>query len=151
MDNDKKPIITLVGSRQAKKGFSFLNDKPPKECESCALFKICIAKLEVGRIYAVTEVREKVFPCKVHEEGVRVVEVIEPSIEANIESRLAFPWGTITFQPQTCKEALCPKYAKCLPQGLKIGDKCRIAEVREQVACPLNRHLVLAFLQRVTD
>lgn len=151
MADDKRPVITLVGLKQAKKGFLFLNEGPLKECESCDLFKICIAKLEGRRVYMVTEVRDKIFPCKIHEEGVQVVEAIEPNIEANIEKRLAFPLGIITFRSQECKEALCPCYAKCVPQGLKIGDKCRIVEVREKVACPLNRNLILAVLQRATD
>jgi len=151
MAGDDGPIITLVGLRQAKKGFSFLNEGALKECENCALFKVCIAKLEVGRVYVVTGVRDKVFPCKVHEEGVQVVEVVESDIETNIEDRLAFPCGIITFQPQACGETSCPEYVKCVPHGLKIGDKCRVVEVRKRAACPLARRLVSAVLQRVVD
>lgn len=151
MADDKKPVITLVGLRQAKIGFSFLKEGPLKECEDCTLFKVCGEKLEAGRIYVVTEVRDKVFPCGVHEEGVQVVEVAEKKIEANIERRIAFPYAIITFQPQVCKETLCLNYERCVPQGLKTGDKCRIAEVKEQaaVACPLGSRLVSATLQRV--
>lgn len=153
MTEDKKPVITVVGLRQAKRGFSFLNEGTLKECENCELFKVCRANLEIGRVYVVTEVREKVFPCKVHEESVRVVEVVEPNIETNIENRLAFPCGIITFQLPTCNETGCSNYGKCVPQGLKTGDKCRILEVKEQssVACPLNRRLVSAILQRVVS
>jgi uncharacterized protein (UPF0179 family) len=151
MAEDKKPIITLVGLRQAKIGFSFLNEKPLSECERCIFFKVCVAKLEVGRVYTVAEVRSKTFPCEVHEEGVQVVDVVEPNIETNIESRLAFLCGIITFQPQICEETSCPNYVKCVPQGLKSGDKCRLMEVKERTMCRLNRCLVSAILQRVAD
>ena len=151
MADNKKPIITFVGLRQAKKGFAFLNEGAPKECENCELLKVCIEKLEVGRVYVVTEVRDKIFPCDVHEEGVRVVVVAESNIGASLERRLAFPSGIITFNPQECKEVSCPHFVRCVPQGLKVGDKCRVVEVKEQVACPLNRRLVSAVLQRVTD
>lgn len=149
MANGKKPIITLVGFKQAKKGFSFLNERPPKECKNCALFKVCISKLKVGRVYTVTGIRDKLFPCGIHEEGVRVVEVIETNIETNIEKRTAFLNGLITFSPRECKEVLCPHFEKCFPQGLKIGDKCRVIMIKEQVDCQLNHHLVLSVLQRV--
>ncbi len=151
MNEQKKQIITLVGLKQAKKGFTFLNGESLKECEGCTLFKTCSAKLEEGRIYEVTKVRNKVFPCKIHEEGVRVVEVTEKDVEANIENKLAFPYGIITFQPQTCGETLCPSHALCVPQGLKGGDKCKIIEVRKKAACSLNRQLVSVVLQRVVD
>jgi len=148
MTEDKRPLITLVGLRQAKIGFSFLNEDVLKECENCSLFKVCIAKLEIGRVYVVSDIRDKIFHCKVHEEGVQVVEVIEPNIKTTMENRLAFKCGTITFQLQPCKEISCSKYNNCVPQGLKIGDKCKVVEVKEQVSCPLNRRLVSVILQR---
>ncbi|MFH0748921.1 MAG: UPF0179 family protein [Candidatus Bathyarchaeota archaeon] len=150
MTNENKPIITLVGLRQAKRGFSFLSDGPLKECEECTLFKVCGAKLETGRVYVVTEVKEKEFSCKIHE-GVKVVEVLEPNIETCIERRLSFLGGIITFHSQTCKKTSCPNYQKCVPRGLKDGDKCKVLETKGQVAvlCPLNQQLVLSTLQRV--
>lgn len=151
MTENKRPIITLVGQRQARRGFSFLNEGSLKECESCSLIKVCVAKLEAGRIYVVADVRDKIFPCPIHEEGVQVVEVVEPNVEANIERRIAFPCGIITFQPQMCKEASCRDYGRCVPQGVKAGDKCKIVEVKARVVCPLNLQLVLAVLQRVVD
>jgi uncharacterized protein (UPF0179 family) len=153
MTEDKKPIITVVGLRQAKLGFSFLNEGILKECENCKLFTVCRTNLEVGRVYVVSEVRDKIFPCNVHEESVRVVEVVESNIETNIENRLAFPYGIITFQLPTCQVMSCVSYGNCSPQGLKSGDKCRILEVKGPTVamCPLNRHLVSATLQRVVS
>ncbi len=148
MSENRRKIITLVGQKQARKGFTFLNEGSLKECETCSLLKVCVAKLESGRIYVVTEVREKIFPCPIHEEGVQVVEVIEPDIEAVIEHRVAFPCSTITFQPQPCQEASCPQYGSCVPAGIKAGDKCKIVEVKEPVVCPLHLRLVSVLLQR---
>jgi uncharacterized protein (UPF0179 family) len=151
MDDDAKKTITLVGLKQAKVGFSFLHEGPSKECEGCELFRVCMTNLEPGRIYKVKEVRNKEFPCSVHEEGVRVVEVVEPELEVSIETRLAFPSGIITFQPQECVEISCKNYKKCVPQGLLSGDRCKILSVEGQVKCPLNRSLVLATVQRLVD
>ena len=149
----KKSIITLVGSSQAKRGFSFSNEGPLNECVKCALFKVCSEKLRVGRVYVVTKVRDNVFPCEIHEKGVRVVEVVEADNEANIDRRTAFLSSIITFQPPECDLTSCPNYKKCIPQGLRTGDKCKIIEVREQtvVLCPLNRHFVSATLQRILE
>lgn len=151
MSEDKKSIITLVGLKQARRDFMFLNERHLKECENCDLFKVCIEKLEEGRIYKVVDVREKIFPCSIHEEGVQIVEVVEPNIQTNIEDRLAFPCGIITFSPQLCDKISCSNYGKCVPKGLEAGDRCKVIEVREQVECPLNLRLVLAVLQRVKD
>jgi len=99
----------------------------------------------------VIAIRDKAFSCKIHEEGVRVVEVVEPDLEVVIESRLAFPCGIIPYQPQECRQISCTNYKKCVPQGLKKGDKCKIVEVSGQVKCPLDRSLVLAMLRRSTE
>lgn len=149
----KKSIITLVGLSQAKIGFSFLNENSLQVCVKCALFRVCAEKLQVGRVYVVIKVRDKMFPCKVHDRGVRVVEVVEADNEANIDRRLAFPSGIITFQPQECDRTSCPNLTKCIPQGLRAGDKCKIVELIEQTAvlCPQNRHLVSATLQRILE
>ena len=101
-------------------------------------------------MYTVTAVKDKAFPCDVHEEDVRVVEVIEANIEANIEVRTAFLYGIITFQPRECKNLACKHYTICVPLGLKKGDKAKIIEVKEQVVCPVNYRLVSTVLQKVS-
>ena len=151
MTEEKKGKITLVGLKQAKNGFSFMHEGPLKECEGCGVYSVCMTNLEPGRIYRVVDVRDKVFSCKIHEEGARVVEVTELDLEAAIESRLAFPDGVIPYQPQECKGISCVNYRICAPQGLKKGDKYKILEVKGQVKCPLARSLVLATLRRSTE
>lgn len=148
---EKKLKITLVGLRQAKKGFTFLHEGQLDECTGCELFKICMAALEPGRVYRVDAVRDKVFSCKVHEEGVRVVEVVEPDIEAAIDERLVFPGGIVPYQPQECVAVSCVSYEKCVPHGLKKGDKCRVLEVVGQVKCPLGRSLALVKMRLQRD
>ena len=151
MSNKKKSIITLVGLRQARKGFSFLHEGSLNECERCELFNICMKSLEKGRIYKVTTVRDKTFPCQIHEEGVRVVEVIEPEIEVALESRIVFPSAIISYQPQECERLSCPNYRRCVPQGLMNGDKCIILEIKGKIKCPFGRSFVLVPTLRVTE
>jgi hypothetical protein len=110
-----------------------------------------MTNLESGRIYKVMKTRDKFFPCKIHEEGVQVVEVSEPDLEVNIETRLAFPSGIITFKSQECQDVSCRSYKKCLPLGLVNGDKCKILSVKDPVKCPLNHSLVLVKLQRFVE
>lgn len=143
--------ITLVGSRQAKKDFSFLHEGPLKECEGCELFNVCMAGLDKERVYRVVAIRDKSFSCRIHEEGVRVVEIVEPDLEVAIESRLAFPSGIIPYQPQECRETSCPSYRQCVPVGLRKGDKCKIIEVGGSIKCPFDRPLLLAKLRRSTE
>ncbi|MDQ1279856.1 MAG: uncharacterized protein QG670_1118 [Thermoproteota archaeon] len=104
--------------------------------------------LDKGRIYSVAVVRDKSFSCRVHEEGVRVVEIVEPDLEAVIENRMAFPGGIITYQPQECQEISCPNFKKCVPIGLTKGDKCKIIDVEGSIQCPSGRPLLLAKLHR---
>jgi len=140
--------ITIVGLRQAKEGFTFVHSTALEECKSCDLLKTCIENLEPGRVYTVTKVRNKTFPCRVHEEGVRVVEVEEPILKVAIEPRLSFPLATITFNPQDCRNLCCENSRFCVPCGLVEGDKCKILEVKELLACPLRRSLVRAVVRR---
>jgi uncharacterized protein (UPF0179 family) len=140
-----------VGLKQAKKGFTFLHEGTTEGCENCHLYKVCIANLAVGKIYTVVKTRDKIFPCKIHENGVRIVEIMEANIEASIETKFAFLNGTITYQPQTCKQRTCPNYSLCVPQGLRVKDKCKIIAIQGKIMCPLNRQLVQTLLLQVED
>jgi len=143
--------ITIVGLKQAKKGFTFLHSTALDECKSCELLKTCMESLEPGRVYSVAKVRNKVFPCKVHEEGVRVVEVEESNLEAALEPRVSFRLATITFRPQGCRNLRCHNSRVCAPPGLAEGDKCKILEVKEKIECPLSRSLVRALVEREVE
>ena len=147
----QKALVTLVGVKQARIGFTFINESPLKDCEECELFKTCAERLETERVYTVTEVRSKTFPCKVHEGGVQTVEVAERDAEASIEERLAFQDCILTFQPQECREVYCENHSVCLAHGLKRGDKCRVVEIKGRIKCHLERTLVHSVLHRLPE
>jgi len=149
LSSGEKPIITLVGSRQAKVGFVFLHEGAAKTCEDCRYRRVCIDNLTPGQIYKIVKLRDKSLPCPLHDENVRVVEVQQAEIEAAIESRLAFPDGIITFKPQNCDRDNCPNRHLCLPSLLGGAVRCKVVEVKQPIDCPLSRSLVLALLLRV--
>ncbi len=146
MTDADKPKITMVGLKQAREGFTFVMAEPTADCRDCELIGTCM-NLETGRVYTVVKTRNKVFPCRVHEEGVRVVQVKEPPIEAAIEQRAAFPLSVITVKPRMCRTK-CENLALCAPPGLSSEDKCQILEIRGRIECPLNQRLVRAMVKR---
>lgn len=149
----KKPKskISLIGLRQAKKELIFFHEGPLGECKGCDLYKICMMNLEPKRVYKIVQVLEKMFPCRVHEEGVKVVKVVEPDMQVTIENKYAFPQGIITYKLQKCKETSCKYYSKCVPLGLREGDKGKILDIICQVQCRLERPLVLVTLRRLNQ
>jgi uncharacterized protein (UPF0179 family) len=147
--DDKKQIITAVGFKQAKTGFQFLHAKPLTECENCRLFNVCMTNLETDRVYEIIEVREKNFPCNIHEEGVRIVKVVEADRDAAINPKFVFPQALITLTTQECQNLSCPGYTICVPQGLKNGDKVKILKVKEAIRCPDGHSLVEVILRRL--
>ncbi len=146
MKDADKPKITMVGLKQARKGFTFVMAEPTANCKDCELIGTCM-NLEAGRVYTVVKIRNKVFPCQIHEEGVRVVQVEEPPIEAAIEHRAAFPMSVITARPRICGTQ-CNNLSLCAPPGLNCEDKCQILEILGPIDCPLNRRLVRAIVKR---
>ncbi len=126
-------ILTLVGVKQAKKGAKFVHIGHAKLCEDCELFKVCIGNLEPNRIYQIIDIRNIEHPCKIHEDGVRVVEVEYSNIKAVLEAKQAIPGATITYSPIGCDFYHCPHIDICKPSGLFEGDKCIIEEVLEKI------------------
>ncbi len=151
MSENGKSWITIVGWNQAKEGFRFLHEGPLKACEDCKLFHVCMLNLEPKRVYEVVEVREKAFPCTFHEKGARVVRVVEADYRVTIDRKYAFPGGIITYTPQDCRESSCEHYRQCVPHGLTKGDRGKLLELLDPVACPLGRPLVLAVLRRLAE
>ncbi len=142
--------VTLVGIKQAKKGFKFIHFGPSEQCNNCPLYKTCMENLEKGRIYEVIKVRNIKHLCKIHEGGVVVVEVQEAEIKATINKKAAFEGAIITFHPQQCSENSCKFLKRCLPLGLKDGDRCKIVKVIDRnIECPLGKNLALVQLKRV--
>jgi len=147
--DSKSRIITLVGVKQARKGLEFLHEKPSEKCENCEYYKVCIGNLETGRVYRIIKLRDKVFPCPIHENGVRVVEVVESEISAAINQKVALEGAVITFHLEECENASCKYRSLCFPIGLYEGDRCEIVKVEEKIECEKGLRLVAVKLKRI--
>jgi len=144
-----RKIITLVSKGRGKVGYKFLYQSPSPSCEGCERYLVCIKNLEEGRVYQIVNIRRKSFPCRINEEGVVVVEVVEGEVPAAIPKKLAIEGAVIPFSEMGCGELFCEGYNLCKPTGLKAGDHCKIVEVKGRVKCPQNLHLTEVSLQRL--
>lgn len=132
-------ILTLLPKNLAKAGFSFVAGKGDTECKDCRFFKTCVDNLKPGRIYTVTSVRNIEHPCKIHDSGVKIVEVKESQIEAAIPKKYAIEGATGIFS-FSCNE-ICQYHDFCIPEGVAIGDKFLILKVKEKLECPLSNNI----------
>jgi len=124
-------IVTLIGEKQAKVGAEFIFNGAADKCSECRLKKSC-ANLEVGRRYRVENVREGIkHDCYIHEDGVRVVEVMEPPIEVAIDAKYAMTGFKIVFEPVDCEQP--ELFDLCHPPGLIEGDRCVVLNVIRDV------------------
>lgn len=127
-------IITLVGELQAKKGEQFAYTGPISECRECRLKTICF-NLDIGKWYRISNVRNIHHECKIHENGVRVIEVEPIGIPASVPSKSAVEGTTITFEPRRCRSFSCINYRLCNPVGINPGGKYRITTVLGSIDC----------------
>jgi uncharacterized protein (UPF0179 family) len=143
-------LVTLIGAKYAKEGEEFFFLGLSERCELCKLKKSCL-NLEIGRKYRIEKVRDEIkHDCYIHEDGVRVVEVIEPPVRVAIEAKLALKNSKIVFDSQNCEEMDCTLYDSCHPAGLRGGDRCTIIEVTGDpiVACKKGRTLKIVKMLR---
>jgi len=148
-DDISKPLITLVGIRQAKQGFTFIHKGSSPHCVPCEYRKVCIENLKPNRVYRVVGLREKVLPCDVHDSGARVVEVIESDIRTTLSTKLAIEGAITTFEPQDCDIQICENYRLCVPRGLLKGDKCVILKTERRIECQKRLSLIKATLHQL--
>ncbi|RLF18704.1 MAG: hypothetical protein DRN06_00720 [Thermoprotei archaeon] len=147
---DGERIITLVGEYQARVGYRFINVEPPQTCRGCPLFQACVGRLEPGRMYEVVKVRDKRHPCRLHEGGVRVVEVVEVPITIALPSKLALEDLVFTFNPRRCPSNSCGLYELCNPPLIKRGDRLKVVAVlNERFKCPKLGVLVKSLVKRL--
>ena len=149
--NKGRVIITLIGVKQARKGLEFLHEKPSEKCETCEYREVCIGNLEVGRVYQIVRLREKILPCPLHEGGVRVVEVVESEISAAIPQKLALEGAVITFHKMACENLKCKNRSLCFPLGIYEGDRCEIISLGEKIDCKMGNTLRIAKLKRIVS
>ncbi|HIP16379.1 MAG TPA: UPF0179 family protein [Methanothermococcus okinawensis] len=133
MSMEKK--ITLIGSKLAKTGNEFIYCGMLKECENCKFKKICHEGMVVGRRYRIRSVRSTDHPCKIHECGVKVVEIeVSREIPMLIESRKALEGLTLSDSIK-CNNITCENYLLCNPEGLP--EKFKIVKVfKNKITCP---------------
>jgi uncharacterized protein (UPF0179 family) len=143
-------ILTLVGTKQAKTGLTFLHCGAVENCNDCKLSKVC-QKLEPGRVYEVIKSRGIVHECLLHEGGVTLVEVKEASIMAMLDSRSSIPGASMAYLPKKCSKLDCEKVRYCSPMGLHEGDRFRVEEVLEKATskCLNGEQLALCKLRRI--
>ncbi len=129
-----KAVVTLVGERQASKGFKFVASAPPDMCRQCKLFLACMGKLVPGRAYIVVELKDKEHYCELYEGNVRVAKVMQSPIEILIKPQHAIEGATMVFAGIECEVKRCPLESFCRPEGVKKGEKVKIIGVPEDVS-----------------
>ena len=114
MTSDKEKKITLLGVKLSKPGNKFIFLGECAACEDCRLRGACL-KLEKDRIYEVTEVHDTIHECPVFEDGVKTVEIIEPTFEVTTGATLAIEGATVTVPERDCDLIECTYFRKCHP------------------------------------
>ena len=130
----QKTTITLVGKGQAKVGYSFIYQGPVSDCRECILKNICF-NLEKGRRYTVIKVRDKEHPCRISNEGVRVVEVENIPFKGAIPGTMVIEGSVIKFHPQGCGRKLCRSRNITNPNGLEENTRIKILKVLGDATC----------------
>jgi uncharacterized protein (UPF0179 family) len=135
-----------VGKTQAREGFVFINKGGTDKCGECRFHRVCVENLEPNRVYEVVGIREREIPCIIHENGARVVEVVEPQTKMAIPLKEGFEGAVFTFIPRECDNSNCDKRDLCFPLGIESGDRCKIVEVVGRVECALESKNPLAII-----
>ncbi len=139
-------LVTVVGESQCRKGFEFVFGGPLADCRDCKVKNVCF-HLEQNRWYRVVEVREVHHECKVHEGGVRVVEVERIPIQAAIPARAAVEGSMLTFEESDCDRLGCAHHRLCRPFGPGEGVRYQVQKVlNSDVDCPRGRSLKVVLL-----
>ncbi len=139
-------LVTVVGEQQCKKGFEFVFGGPLGECRDCKVKNVCF-HLEANKQYRVVDVREVRHECKIHEGGVRVVEVEKVPTRAALPKRSAVEGATLAFEESKCDFVGCPNFRLCRPWGAIEGLKFRIISVGEAVDCPKGKNLMCVLME----
>lgn len=138
-------LVTVVGESQCKKGFEFVFSGPLAECRDCKVKNVCF-HLEQNRRYRVTEVRDVHHECKMHEGGVRVVEVEKLPTRAALPVRIAVEGSMITFEENACDMRSCEHFRLCRPLDAADGMRLRIKAVEGDIDCPKGERFKVVLL-----
>lgn len=146
--------LTLIGTRLAEVGQSFVYEGPAEACEGCPYRDQCL-NLTPGRKYEVTTVRDNasVLDCGVHDTGVQAVEVEPASVQANVASKGAYA-GSKTSLEGPCPYTECPSHKYCEPAGAEFDEQYKIESIVGDPPhdyCMLDRDLRLVELVPADD
>jgi uncharacterized protein (UPF0179 family) len=138
--------LTLIGTRLAEVGQTFVYQGEADACEGCPYRDQCL-NLTPGRKYEVTTVRENasVLDCAVHDSGVQAVEVEPAPIVANVASKGAYA-GSKGKLSGPCPYTECPSHEYCEPAGAEFDTDYQITEVLGDPPhdyCMLDRDLTM--------
>ncbi len=133
-------LVTVVGEQQCKKGFEFVFCGPLADCRECKVKNVCF-HLEPNRRYMVTAVRDVHHECRVHDSGVRVVEVEKVPTRSTLPKDSAVEGSMIAFEDMGCDWSGCPNYRVCRPLGPLDGMRFRVVQVGEDLECPRGKSL----------
>lgn len=143
---NRMKILTAIGINQAEKGFEFVYVGPDDKCKDCKIKNICI-QLKKGRRYRVIDIREKVHNCKVHEGGVKIVEVERANTESAVDKRIAIEGSTVTVALPKCYNMGCENRILCFPVSDTTSEKQHILKVKEELECPIGLSRVKVILE----
>ncbi len=139
-----------MGEKLARPGVEFIYYGPAEPCKTCKLAGVCVGNLEPGRRYKILRVRSMPsHSCPpLHEGGkVRVVEVVEPSIEVAVEPRLAIAGSVIKLHFGDCDDP--EKIDLFKPEGgLFEGDSVKVIEVLGDVECNGRTYKVVKVMRK---
>jgi hypothetical protein len=138
-------LVTVVGEQQCKKGFEFVFGGPLADCRDCKVKNVCF-HLEQNRAYRVTEVRDVHHECRIHEGGVRVVEVERVPTRSALPKSAALESSMITFEESDCDMVGCANYRLCRPWGAVEGMRFRVSSVEDEIECPKGKNLRIVLL-----
>lgn len=127
-------LVTVVGKLQCKEGFEFVFGGPLAECRDCKVRNVCF-HLEENRRYRVKGIREVQHECRIHEEGVRVVEVEKIPLRAAVPKKIALEGSMLTFEANECRNLGCPHHMLCKPRGASEGMRFKIVSVEGDTDC----------------
>ncbi|MEM2944526.1 MAG: UPF0179 family protein [Methanomassiliicoccales archaeon] len=134
-------IITLIGERLAKEGAQFAYRGPITDCRDCKLKAVCF-NLDAGGIYKITALRDVHHECRIHEEGVRVVEVEKLPLRCAVLQKYALEGSIVTLEEIKCSNIGCDRYRVCHPIGMEKNGKGKILKIIGEIACPEGHKLV---------
>ncbi|MFP4170521.1 MAG: UPF0179 family protein [Methanomassiliicoccales archaeon] len=133
--------ITLIGEHQAKQGEEFVYLGPLTDCRDCRLKTVCF-NLSPGNRYRVIGTRDIHHDCRMHEDGVRVVEVETIPIRCAVKRRYALEGSTVKLDCVKCGRVGCQNFQLCHPPGVAESSKRKVTAVKRELDCPAELRMV---------